>query len=165
MNTNVVITLDTRREKSDKTYPVIFRLSHNGKTLPLSTGYSVPEKFWDDASRKIKNSYKGMDNVTRVNNFLEKEKSRFIDILTKLKEKDELRFLSINEIKERLIVKKSTETFFSYTQGVIDELIVQRKIGNARVYSNVLREIKIFRDNSDFSFNELNYKFLTRFES
>jgi len=165
MNTNVVISLDTRRERKDKTYPIIFRLSHDGKTLPISSGYSVPEKFWDDTYRKIRNSYKGIDNITRANNFLEKEKARFIDVLTKLKDKDELRFLSINEIKERLTALKSDETFFSYTQMIIDDMIKQKRVGNARSYSNTLREMKVFRDKKDFTFNELSYNFLKKFEA
>ncbi len=165
MNTNIVISLDTRRAKNDNTYPIIFRLSHNHKTLPISSGYSVPEKFWDESNRKIRTSYKGIENVTRVNNFLEKEKARYIDILTQLKDRNEISFLSILEIKEKLVSKNAPESFFTYTEKLIAEFIKQKRVGNARSYENTLREMKNFRDEKDFTFNELNYNFLKSFES
>lgn len=164
MNSNVVISLDTRRAKKDKTYPIILRLSHNGKTLPVSTGYSVPEEFWDDTNRKIKNSYKGIENITRVNNFLQKERARCIDVLTLLNDRNELAYMSISEIKDKMISTKTETTFYEYTEKLIKELIEQKRIGNARSYANTLREIKNFMNGRTLSFYEINDNFLNRLE-
>ena len=164
MNSSIVISLDTRREKSDKTYPITLRLSHNGKTTSLSTGFSVPVKFWDDTERKIRKSYKGLENVTRVNNFLEKERARALDIITKLHDRNELAFLSITDLKGLISTKGNKATFFEYAEKQIEELVKQNRIGNARNYKNILREVRKFRKEVDFSFRELNYQFLKRFE-
>lgn len=164
MNSNIVITLDTRRAKKDGTYPIILRLSHNGKTLPLSTGYAVPEDYWDETNRKIKNIYKGMDNVTRVNNFLQKERARCIDVLTILNDKNELNYLSINELKEMMVIGKSETSFYEYTEQLIKEQIAQKRIGNARSYANTLREIKNFMKERIVTFNEINHHFLKKWE-
>jgi integrase/recombinase XerD len=164
MNSNIVITLDTRRAKKDGTYPIILRLSHNGKTLPISTGYSVPEDYWDETNRKIKNTYKGIDNITRVNNFLQKERARCIDVLTVLNDKKELSYLSINELKEQMVIGKSETFFYEYTERLIKEQIAQKRIGNARSYANTLREIKNLMNERILTFNEINHHFLQKWE-
>lgn len=165
MNTNIILSLDTRRVRKDNKYPIIFRLSHKSKTLSMTTGYAIPEKFWDVKNRKIKNSYKELENVTRVNNFLGKEKARFIDVITKLKEKGDIHHMSINEIKEALVRRKKPQTFFVYTEKLIKDFRDQKKVGNARVYETCLKKIKKFRNEVDFTFEELNYQFLKKLEA
>lgn len=54
MNTNIVVSLDTRRKKKDGTYPVILRLGHNKQTTSISIGISVDEKDWDEKKSLIK---------------------------------------------------------------------------------------------------------------
>ncbi|MFD1000213.1 phage integrase SAM-like domain-containing protein [Ohtaekwangia kribbensis] len=165
MNSSVVLSLDTRREKADKTFPVILRLSHNGKTTGISTGYSIPEASWDDESRQIRRSYKGLENVTRINNLLAKERAKALDIIARLHDRNELDYLSITELKGLISTKGNQATFFEYVEKQIKELIKLNKIGNARNYSNILREVKKFRNEVDFPFRELNYMFLKKFES
>ncbi|WP_430812487.1 MULTISPECIES: phage integrase SAM-like domain-containing protein [unclassified Carboxylicivirga] len=165
MNTSIVITLDTRREKKDGTYPIIFRLCHYQKTLPISTGYSVPEHFWDERNRRIKSNYKGIANILRANNFLEKERARYIDQITILKDKKEIAYLSIQELKQKLVPKKNYETFFTYSQELIDKLIEQKRIGTARSYKTAVNSVKKFRNQKDFRFNELNYRFVLDYEA
>lgn len=165
MNTSIVITLDTRREKKDGTYPIIFRLCHFQKTISISTGYSVAEKYWDENNRRIKSHYKGVANVLRVNNFLEKERARHIDQITILKDKKELDYLSIQELKEKLVPKKNYKTFFGYSQHLIESLIDQNRIGTARTYKTAVNSVKKFRKQKDFKFNELNYRFLLDYEA
>ncbi len=164
MNSSIVLSLDTRRQKADKTFPIMLRLSHNGKTTSLSTGYSVPVSFWDEKGRKIKNGYKAIENVTRLNNLLAKERSYALDIITKLHDRNELGFLSITDLKNLISSKGNKSSFFEYTEKQIAELIKLKRIGNARNYSNILREVKKFRNEVDFPFRELNFSFLKRFE-
>lgn len=160
METHVKISLDTRRPKKDRTFPIILRITHKRKTTSIRTGYSVPEKFWDEKNRKIRNSYSGFDNITRINNFIEKLKSKAIDKLTRLNDENELSFLSIADIKEKNSSKVQDTSFFSFSEKLIMDLLIENRIGNARSYKNVLREVKKFRNNKDFSFRELNYQFL-----
>ncbi|MDA0197009.1 MAG: site-specific integrase [Bacteroidetes bacterium] len=141
------------------------RLTHNRKTTSIGTGYSVPQKYWDDKNRRIRTSFQGFENVTRVNNQIEKEKSRALDIVTKLNDKGQLRYASIAQVKNSIVISKSSiQSVFGYTQKLINDLLEKNKIGNARSYRNVLREIKKFRNNRDLSFAELNYDFLNRLE-
>ncbi len=156
MNTFVKISLDTRREKRNGSCPIILRITHNSKrTTSISTGYSVPVKFWDSTKTSIKPTYPGYDNVTRINNHVEKQKAKAIDILTKLQERNELRYLSIQEVKQRISGKAKNQSFFSFTKKLIRSLAAEDRLGTARSYKNVLNQVKKFQKGKDFSFNEL----------
>jgi len=47
MATLIRLTLDTRRVKSDDSYPIVFRITHNRVQTTIKTSYSVEEKYWD----------------------------------------------------------------------------------------------------------------------
>ena len=107
----------------------------------------------------IRPSYQGFENVTRVNNQIEKEKSKALDIITKLNDKGELKYLSISQVKDSITIShKSSNSVFNFTQKLIDDQFKKNKIGNARSYENVLRTIKKFRNRKDLNFQS-NYDF------
>jgi hypothetical protein len=152
MSSSVKISLDTRRPKKDGTFPIILRVTHNRKTTSVATGYSVPMQYWDQSKAVIKKTYKGFGNITRVNNHILKQKAKAIDRLTKLDEEDKLKYMSVPQVKEKLGRKSKTSSFFQFTEEIIQSLLEEKRIGNARSYRNVLREIKKFRKNVDFPF-------------
>jgi integrase/recombinase XerD len=165
MKTSITISLDRRRPKIDGTMPIVLRLSHGRKTTALQSGYSVADKYWDDNNRKIRSSCSTIDNVTRANNHILKKKAQAIDLINSLDEKKELNALSITQLKNRIIGSSNKATFFTYTEGIINELMSTHKIGNARNYKNVLREFKKYKKERDFFIEEINYHFLKDFEN
>jgi predicted DNA binding CopG/RHH family protein len=165
MKTSIILSLEKRRVKKDGTMMIVYRITHNRLTTVIPSGFRVTLSGWDEKKRKIKSSYKGLNNITRINNLLEKTKAKYIDDIAKLHEDNELNFLSTTELKERLTNKVDNQSFFNFTLQIIKELKEQKRIGNARSYTNTLREIKQFRKSKDFTFNELNYSFLEKFET
>ena len=165
MATSIVISLDKRRPKEEGTFPIIFRLTHHTKTTGIASGYSTPKKFWDEKKRCFKRTFKGTESPQRLNNFFAKRKAKMVDILTKLDEKGELKFLSIKQLKERLIVSSNKQNVFSFIEMLIEDLIKSNRIGTALSYRDNLRAMKIFRNQKDFSFNEFNLDFLKKFET
>src|SRR5690606_30861775 len=100
MNTNVTISLDTRRAKKDGTYPIIMRIGHNERTTSINLGISVLEKDWDNEKRMVKKSYVGLSSVTRLNNFIHKMKSSAMDKIIQLNEQGLLDSLSVSDLKK-----------------------------------------------------------------
>lgn len=99
-----------------------------------------------------------------MNNFLTKRKAHLVDIITRLEEKGELKFLSVKQLKEKLVASNSKHSVFSFIENLIEGLIEAKRIGTARSYHDVLRSVKVFRSQKDFSFNEFNLDFLKKFE-
>lgn len=165
MNTNIVISLDTRRKKNDGTYPVILRLGHNEKTTSIPLGISVEEKDWDVKNRLIKKSYSGVNSVARLNNKIQKSKSDAMDLILKLHESGNLNGLSVTDLKDRIVQKDSADSFFGFAEQVIIDLRKAQQFGTAKSYESVIRVLKNSRDGKDLKFQEITYEFLTKLEN
>lgn len=165
MASNVKIILDKRRQKSDLTYPLILRFIHNRKSVGLPLGYSVKESEWDEEKCMIFKSYKGVSNVTRLNNWIHKQKVNSMDIINKLQDTGEIQRLSINEIKARLVSNKSEVTFFDFTEDIINEMVDANRLGYAQSIKSVLTLVKKYRKQKDLILEEMTYQFLMNFDN
>ncbi len=165
MNTSVKLTLDTRRKKKDQSYPIILRLTHLRKTTSIALGHSILEKFWDYSNQKVRTSFKGVSSVNKFNNSLDKEKIKVSDKINELYDKGVLNFLSIKQVKEKVVVQNSYDSFFNYGYSLVDEMNNSLRFGSANSYYYVLGLLKKYCDDKDLKFNELNYDFLKKFES
>ncbi|MBD2704707.1 site-specific integrase [Spirosoma sp. BT702] len=164
MNTNVVISLDTRRAKKDGTYPIIMRLGHNAQTTSIPIGISIAEKDWDEKKRSIKKTYTGVSSVTRLNNQIEKVKTEARDIILKLHELGTLQTLSITSLKDRITQKEARGSFFQFANQCVDDLVKTHRIGTARSYKGLISVLKEYRKGKDLLFKEITYDFLSKFE-
>ena len=164
MNTNVVITQDTRRIRKDGTYPIILRLSHHGKTIPISLGIYAKEKDFDLKQRLLKKSYEGVTSITRLNNMITKKKTEVADLITKLEEAGTLHTFTIAELKAKITFLKEGNFFFTYAEKLMKEMKEANLYGNARNYKGVIGVLKTYRKDVDFTFHQLTYEFIKKFE-
>lgn len=165
MNTSLVLTLDKRRIRKDGTYPITLRLSHSNRSTSFSTGISVLEKDWDFEKKQVKKTHTGTTSVTRLNNYLNKQKVKAVDTINRLKEEDRLRFMSITQLKEQITHSEKSHSFIHYGEKLITEMKKSGRIGNATAYKTALNSLKEFHKSQNLYFEELNYEFLVNFEN
>lgn len=164
MNTFLSIVLDTRRKKKDDSFPIILRLTHLRKTTSISTGFSVQENYWDEKRSEIKSSYPHVDSVHRLNNVILKEKAKANDILNKLYDEGKLHYMSIDQVKNRIVRKHRYNSFFGYGNSLVEDLKKSHRYGTARNYSGALSVLRTFMNGRDIKFNEFNYSLILKFE-
>jgi len=164
-NTNIVVSLDTRRAKKDGTYPLVLRIGHNERTTSIPVGISLLEKDWDAEARTIKKSYTGTSNVTHLNNLIQKKKTEAMDAVLKLHEDDKLETLSVKDVKHKIDKKSSSGSFYEFAMNEIKELIKANRLGTARSYKGVVSVLKTFHPGKDLLFREITYNFLVRLET
>ncbi len=165
MVTNIILSLDLRRPKNDGSFPIIFRIGHNRRTTSITSGYSTPMKYWDNKNHCVKHNFPGTESPQRLNNLLLKRKALYMDIITRLQERNELKFLSIMQLKGRLVGPSSSASVFTFAEGLIKELRAANRIGTARSYEDTMRSFKKFRHQKDLTFNEFNIEVLKKFET
>lgn len=165
MNTNIVISLDTRREKQDGTYPLIMRLGHKRKTIPIPLGYSIKKKDWDEEQRIVKKSHIGSETVTRLNNIIQTKRNEAMDEILKLQQAKQLDTLTITELKDRIFQPASAHSFFKFAEKVVEDLEKAQRFGTARSYESVAGIIKSYNHDKDLSFEDITYDFLMKFET
>lgn len=165
MNTNIVVSMDFRRKKKDGTYPLTLRLGHNASTTTIPLNISVKEADWDESSRVIKKTYKGSESVERLNNILQKRRAEAMDIILKLNEAGKLASMSMTDIRNHIVKKSLSTSFFIYTKRIIEELKDAKRIGTARSFKGVVAVLKTFNKEKDLEFKDINYNYLKKFES
>jgi integrase/recombinase XerD len=164
MKTFLSLILDTRRKKKDGSFPIILRLTHFRKTTSISTGYSVQKRYWDDKKAEIKRDYPYVDSVHRLNNLLLKEKAKANDIINKLYDQNQLHYMSIDQVKDRLVKKHKYDSFLAYGDSLVEDLKKAHRYGTARNYKSSLSVLKTFMKGRDLKFNEFNYSLILKFE-
>ena len=162
-NTNIIISIDTRRPKKDGSYPVIMRLAHNERTTSIPIGFSVLEKDWDADKKIVKKSYVGLSSVSRLNNLIQKKKSEAMDIVLKLHESGKLNTLPVTSLRREVEKDQTNHSFFKYGETQVTNLVQANRIGTARSYKEVLSILKKY-NGKDIAFNDITYPFLTKFE-
>ncbi len=162
---NAKILLDKRRSKDDNSFPVILRLLINRKSTSISLNLSLPEKAWDDKNQCIKSGYKGIENVSRLNNSIFKKRTHAMDVLLKLDETGKLDTLSIKEIKSIILGQKEKTSFFSFGERLIKEMLMEGKVGNARVYKETLNWVKKYGSKKDLPFEHITFAWLKKVEN
>lgn len=162
---SVKIVLDTRRKKNDNTSPIKLRIVHNRQTFHLYTGHRAQAKDWDENGKKLKQSCKTVENVTRFNSLFLREKQKAFDVLSRLEEDGKLDTLSFDEIRRHLESKQTEVMTLAFGGEIISELQEAKKFGNARVYDTMLRSIRTFVKDKDFPLKQLTYAWLKKYEA
>jgi integrase/recombinase XerD len=125
------------------------RLTHFRKTTSISAGYSVQKRYWDDKKAEIKRDYPYVDSVHRLNNLLLKEKAKANDIINKLYDQNQLHYMSIDQVKDRLVKKHKYDSFLAYGDSLVEDLKKAHRYGTARNYKSSLSVLKTFMKGRD----------------
>jgi integrase len=167
MDTSVNISLEKRRQKKDGTYPLVLRLGHNQSTTTILLKIDLLEKDWDSKNRIIRKTYKGVENVSRLNNLIKKRRTDAMDIILELQESGQLNSMSLAELRSKICQKKNetNPSFFAFADELIEELKKAHRIGTARSYKEVASVLKTYCNNKELPFIKINYDFLTKFET
>jgi site-specific recombinase XerD len=153
------LILDTRRAKSDGSYPIIFRITQYKKVYSLPTGFSVQPNLWSVNNREVTKEH---PNALRINTFLNKKYYEIQKAILLIGSN-----FSIEELKSLLDGKpkqvQETITFKSFTDKLIKNMHQVNKSGNALIYQTAVNRFLAFCGNPNILFNEINYTLLEQF--
>ena len=155
---NLKLLLDTRRQKSDGTFNVIFRIIHQRKSYSISSGISILESDWNFKKNEI---HKSHPNAKIINLSLSKKYFEIQNEIIKLDKN-----FNINLLKSILNGHSLEEqtNFFDYSEKLISKMLAIKKTGNAIVYQTAVNRLLQFSNNPQLKFSEINYSFLENFK-
>ncbi len=131
----------------------------------MSLGYTIPPKYWDERNTKVKTNCPVVQNTTKLNNLLVKQKTAAVEAVMQLQDSGKLGTMSLKEIRNHILGKEQTSGLYSFAEQVIAEMKSMDKVGNARVYETVLRSIKHFAGEKDFPFQQITFSWLKKYEA
>ncbi|WP_367770731.1 site-specific integrase [Flavobacterium sp. WC2421] len=151
--------LDTRRQKSDGCFNIIFRITHERKVYTLNSGISAAEFHWNKQKSEIDKTHPNSKllNIKLSNQFFKIQK-----VILEL----DIDF-TISELRNRVEGKPESckeVTFKSFSDNLIYQMLEITKTGNALVYQTALNRFVDFYGKDDFVFTDINYSVLKQFE-
>ncbi|TCC98046.1 site-specific integrase [Pedobacter psychroterrae] len=152
----ITVVLDKRRVKNDGTYPLNFRIYHQGKASTRSTRITIAERYWDEKKKQIKNTH---PTAGLLNTRLRKD---LADLQSKLILADDEQIQQYLAPKQIIPVAPTVQKVpvYSFAYELIKELKLDNKIGNAWVYEATVNALKGFHPDEELYFEQIDYKFL-----
>lgn len=158
---NIRLTLDTRRAKKDGSYPLVFRITTNGESRDIATGYSSHASDWNTKAQKLRKSHKGYADITSRLNELE---SKYRVKMVEYERRNEGQS-SIQELRNFILSKQvTTTTVYQFWFEEIERLKKINRHGAARVSKcalDVLHKVKSL----DVAFEKIDYNYLIQVET
>ncbi len=149
------VVLDTRREKSDGTYPLKLRVTYKRvrKYYNVGLGDFTKEEF-----EKITTTNPREFNLKKVKSKIKQEEVRSESTYMEMKAFSFEGFESLFYGKE----EKPEYTLFSLMQGYIEKLFEQNRVSTAQSYTWARTSLKKYSPNADF--RDVTPRFLTDYE-
>ncbi|HTD99681.1 MAG TPA: site-specific integrase [Mucilaginibacter sp.] len=157
------VVLDTRRKKSDGTYPITFRITNVKQVHVLPAGISINEFDWDQNRLNIKSTH---PNANILNVGLSK---RFYEIQKTILQIEEAGAFSFEQLKACLELKPTKPeveaTFKRFADQVVGDMLLVKRTGNALIYKTAINRLLDFANNPKLTFHDMDFTFLDRFQN
>ncbi len=154
------LILRTSKILKNGEHPIVLRVIKDRKTKMIFTGFSCSKSHWDFKENKPKKSH---PNSTKLELYINKKKTEAQSIILNL-ENDNKEY-STESFKQLYKVSSKKITVFKYYDLIIENLIKTNKIGNSNAYKQSKGALYNFRNGKDLFFTDIDYSFLTKFES
>jgi integrase len=158
--TTVCVILYKSKTLKNGEHPIMLRVCKNRDRKYISLGISCDLKKWDAKSNLPKKTHPQKEKIDSIiSKAISQYKDKIIDF--KHEGKDFTPDVLISEAGNP--VRKTT--LFKYFELKVQSLKDTKQIGNAKVYQDTYNQLKIFINNKDITFSQLDYNFLIKFEN
>lgn len=156
---SVSIVLFTSKTLKNGEHPIMLRVTKDRKSKYSSIGKSSSIKNWDKNKNLPRRAHPHHKELTIL---IEHKKLEAQKVLMGLELNNENE--SLDQIKDHITHKKENIEIISYLDNIISDLEAISKIGNAKVYKDLRRVLKIFLNNKDVTLTSIDTAFLKKLE-
>src|SRR6218665_3985971 len=136
------VTCDKRRAKKDGSHPIVFRITLNGKSRDLASGYSCSSADWDSQKDTVKPKTEALSIMGK------RIQDQKITLLEKIRdfELKKPHVSNVQEVKDHLAGAKQREvTVKSFWDEETQRMEKANRHGNARNYKNAILGIEKYQ--------------------
>lgn len=160
MNATVSVICYKVRPLKNGEYPLVLRITKDGKRKYQYLGVSIDAKFWDFNKNRPKPNCPNKDYISKI--ILDTETDYQKKILELNAEQKDYTAASLVESKTETYSLKTVREFY---EELIDEFDKWGKIGNKRTYKASLNCLKRFTGNKlEILFSDIDFAWLNRYE-
>lgn len=152
--------LDKRRAKSDGSFNIIFRITHNRNNYSINSDVSILIQQWNEKKSEINKLH---PNYKLLNLKITKQFFKIQQAILLLDDEfniEKLRFMLDDNPK-----KQSQYKFKVFSEELIAQMIYNNKTGNALVYQTAVNQFMAIVNNDQLLFSEIDYALLEKFSN
>lgn len=154
----LTITLRSDKINSNDEAPIHFRLTKNRRSTYLTSGLTIPVKYWDTKNRRIKPGY---TNSARANALLMKKYNQIQDQMFK-SELDDTRVTTKN-ISDA-IKGKDCPGFFELAEQLLERNKADGKISTHAIRTSVVEKFRTFLKRKEIPLTEITVQLLNKYD-
>ena len=156
---SVKVVLFTSKTLKNGEHPIMLRVTKDRKTKYSSFGHSCHVDLWDKTKCLPIRKHPEYKELSIL---IEHKKSKATKKLYVFEMEDQ--YKSLEEIQKHITNKCQSVTIFSYLDSIINDMEAAGRIGNAKVYKDLKRVLKIFLNKKDVGISSINPAFLKKLE-
>ncbi len=151
-----------KKIRSNGSYPVCLRITKDRKTKFFKTIFNAFPNEWNANSELFNRKNK---NYIQNNRLLLNFKDRAYKIYSELQVENERFNLLDFENAFRVKSNPESDNFFYFWNDLINEMVAAGRTGNARSHNDSYGALKKFNGSTRLIFEEVNVRFLSKYES
>lgn len=156
------LSLDKRRQRTDGSTPIVFRLYFNGETRDISTGFTCKYLDWNTKTNGLKTETTAQ---TLLYERLQEQRLKYMERILDFERNHISSSSTVQDVKNYVSGKtKAASTILEFWEEEITRLTASRKHGNARNYKSVLQGVSCEID-LNRPFSSITYKWLVDLET
>lgn len=161
-NETAQVTVVLRKNRPNKfgAYPIIVKITKDRKKIIKSTGFDCTEMEWDEATQRPNKKHpKYLKLKKAIDEIVDKIEDFELECVR------ENRFYTVYDIQKRLNRNIEEVGVFEVFDRVEKQLNEDGKVGTAASYKKTKRMLELHRPDKKLAFRDINYAFLTEWES
>lgn len=159
-NATVKVILFKSKKLSNGDHPLMLRVYKDGQRKYFATGLSCPLEYWDLPKERPKTKHPNKNEIISRIQTIEKE---FLDKI------NDFKFVGKNYTVDNLIetvVKKNTSnSVYAFIDDLVKTTKAEKRMKTADTYKECKQMMLKFNPNQKLIFNDIDYIFLSKWES
>ncbi len=156
----VSVVLRKNRPNKFGAYPIIIKITKDRQKVIKSVGFDCLETEWDNAAQRPNKKHpKYLKLKKTIDEIVDKIEDFELEYIR------EDRFYTVADIQKMLSKNIEEIGVFECFDRVVKQLDDDGKIGTASSYRNTRRMLELYKPELKLTFREINYTFLTEWES
>lgn len=156
------IELNSKPVKGTNEHKLMLKITYKKERARIALDYSVQKRQFNPNPKQNQYIRRNHPRYATINRDID-DKIQHAKDTTKTLEKEK-KLVSAKSIIQRIRQTKA-KSLFDFADKLIGDLKRHKKIGNFKKYEVVYKSLKAFKENDDLTFQEIDFKFLTNYQS
>ena len=157
----ITVILYTSNELSDGSYPITLRITQGNVRKYSSLGISCAKALWDDKQNTPKRKHPNKEAIeTIIAQTIHTYQTKLLELVSNQKLVTPATLIQAVEND----IGGKTNKFFPFFDQIINRLLQADKVGNAKVYKDTKRSLKLFNSSANLFFTDIDQAFLHNYE-